>query len=96
MKKRVRECGFFRYARFPSGGAIRRSRFLAVGGDVDRLDLAQMGDAVPLRPGGEPGRGPGVGVAGVWVPDMGGEELDDAPAASRPGPIRSAGVGVEV
>ena len=28
--------------------------------------------------GGEPTRGPGVGVEGVRVPDMGGEELDDA------------------
>ena len=48
------------------------------GGDVDRLDLAQMGAAVPLRPGGEATRGLGGGVAGVRVPDMGGEELDDA------------------
>ena len=48
------------------------------GGDVDGFDRAQMGDAVALRPGGEAGRGPGVGAAGVRVPDMGGEELDDA------------------
>ena len=48
------------------------------GGDVDGFDRAQMGDAVGLRPGGEAGRGLGVGAAGVRVPDMGGEELDDA------------------
>ena len=47
-------------------------------GDVDGFDRAQMGDAVGLRPGGEAGRGPGVGLAGLRVPDMGGEELDDA------------------
>ena len=40
--------------------------------------VAQMGDAVPLRLGGEAGCSPGVGLAGVRVPDMGGEELDDA------------------
>ncbi len=31
-----------------------------------------------LAPGGEAGCSPGVGFAGVRVPDMGGEELDDA------------------
>ena len=53
-------------------------QFFDVGGDVDRLDLAQVGDATPLRAGGESGGGPGVGFAGVRVPDMGGEELHDA------------------
>ena len=53
-------------------------QFFDVGGDVDRLDLAQVGDATPLRPGGEAACSPGVGFAGVRVPDMGGEELDDA------------------
>ena len=31
-----------------------------------------------LSPGGEAGCSPGVGFAGVRVPDMGGEELHDA------------------
>ena len=53
-------------------------QFFDVGGDVDRLDLAQVGDATPLRLGGEAACSPGVGFAGVRVPDMGGEELDDA------------------
>ena len=44
-------------------------QFFDVGGDVDRLDLAQLGEA---------GCSPGVGFAGVRVTDMGGEELDDA------------------
>ena len=75
-----------------------------VGGDVDRLDLAQMDDAVPLRPGGEPTCGPGVGVEGVRVPDMGGEELSmtrrsasgsgASSAGSRPSSIRSTGSAV--
>ena len=61
------------------GGRRRPAlQFFDVSGDVDRLDAAQMSDAVPLRPGGEPGVGPGVGFAGVRVPDMGGEELHDA------------------
>ena len=52
--------------------------FFDVGGDVDRHDVAQMGDAVPLTPGGEAACGPDVGFPGVRVADMGGEELDDA------------------
>ena len=69
--------GFFHYSRF---WRFRHPalQFFDVSGDVDWLDLAQMGDAVPLRPGGEATRGLGGGVAGVRVPDMGGEELDDA------------------
>ena len=61
------------------------------GGDVDGFDLAQMGDAVGLRPGGEAGRGPGVGAAGVRVPDMGGEELDDAALGVGIGAERARG-----
>ena len=69
--------------------------FFDPGGDMDGFDRAQMGDAVGLRPGGEAGRGLGVGAAGVRVPDMGGEELDDAAlgAGIRPAPIRRYGGG---
>ena len=73
-------------------------------GDVDGFDRAQMGDAVGLRPGVEAGRGPGVGAAAVRVPDMGGEELDDAALGvgirsqqrrepARPDPLRRYGGG---
>ena len=55
------------------------------GGDVNRLDLAQMVDAMRVAPGGEAGRGLRVGLAGVRVPDMGGEELDDAAGGARIG-----------
>ena len=48
-----------------------------ISGEWDRTDVAKMGDAAELAPGGEPACGPGVGFAGVRVPDMGGEELDD-------------------
>ena len=42
------------------------------------IDVAQMGDAVPLCPGGEAGCSPGVAFPCARVSDMGGEELDDA------------------
>ena len=58
-----------------------------VGGDVHRLDVAQMGDAIRVAPGGEAGRGLRVGLAGVRVPDMGGEELEDAAGGTRVGRI---------
>ena len=49
-----------------------------MGGDVHRLDVAQMGDAMRAAPIGEAGRGLRVGLAGVRVSDMGGEELEGA------------------
>ena len=57
------------------------------GGDVNRLDVAQMGNAMHVAPGGEAGRGLRVGLAGVRVPDMGGEELDDASGVAGIGRI---------
>ena len=60
--------------------------FFDPGGDVDGLNVAEMVDAVRLRPGGEAGCGTSVGLAGVRVPDMGGEELDDAPGSCGIGP----------
>ena len=40
---------------------------------------------VDLAPGGEAARSLGVGLAGVRVPDMGDEELDDAPGGGGVG-----------
>ena len=40
-----------------------------------------------LAPGGEAGRGLRVGLAGVRVPDMGGEELEDAAGGAGIGRI---------
>lgn len=44
---------------------------------MHRLDGGQ-GEAVLLAPGEEGGRRTGVGGAGIWVPDLRGEELDVA------------------
>ena len=63
---------------FDGGRRHPALQFFDVSGDVDRFDLAQMGEAVPLRPGSEATRGSGVGFAGVRVPDMDGAELGDA------------------
>ena len=69
-------------------------------------DVAEMGDADGVRPSGEAADGGGVGLAGVRVPDVGGEELEDALGGGRvgekragswiPPPGRVSGVGVEV
>ena len=45
---------------------------------MDGLDVAQFAQVVLLAPSGELRRGPGVGLAGVGVTDIGGEELDKA------------------
>ena len=60
------------------GAATRSWRLFDVGGDVHRLDVAQMADAMRAAPVGEAGRGLRVGLARVRIPDMGGEELQDA------------------
>ena len=62
--------------------------------------VAQMGDAVPLCPGGEAGCSPGVAFPCARVSDMGGEEPDDAAGGlgigrqegrGRPSPLRCTG-----
>ena len=61
--------------------ARRRERgreLLDVGRDDHRLDLAE-GEASALAPLGEPAHGREVREAGVPVPDVGGEELPEAP-----------------
>ena len=42
---------------FDRGRGHSGSEFFDVGGDGDRFDVAQMGDAVPLTPGAEPACG---------------------------------------
>ena len=54
-------------------------------GDMEGFDVAEMGDADGLRPSGEAAGGGGVGLAGVRVPDVGGEELEDALGGGRVG-----------
>ena len=53
-------------------------QLLDIGGDMEWCDVAEMGDADGVRPSGEAADGGGVGLAGVRVPDVGGEELEDA------------------
>ena len=68
----------------------RRSRqaalqLLDIGGDMEWCDVAEMGDADGVRPSGEAADGGGVGLAGVRVPDVCGEELEDALGGGRVG-----------
>ena len=50
---------------------------------MEWFDVAEMGDADGVRPSGEAADGGGVGLAGVRVPDVGGEELEDALGGGR-------------
>ena len=56
----------------------RPGELLDVGRDHHRLDLVER-EAPALAPPGEPAHGREVGEAGVPVPDVGGEELPEAP-----------------
>ena len=57
---------------------------LDVGRDDHRLDLVE-GEASALAPFGEAAHGREVGEAGVGVPDVGGEELPEAPLGAHGG-----------
>ena len=50
---------------------------LDIGGDVDRLDVDELDDAVLLEPGEEMAGGPVIGHPGVLVADVGGEEFEE-------------------
>ena len=51
--------------------------------DVDRLHVAELIEAAVLAPGGEVVGGLGIGLPGIGVTDIGGEEFDDALCGSR-------------
>ena len=51
---------------------------LDIGGDVDRLDVGELVDAVLLQPGKKVAHGPVIGHAGVLVADRRGEEFEEA------------------
>jgi len=55
-----------------------RPKRLNIGGDVQRLDVGELADAVVLAPGEEPAGGMQVGRAGVLVADVGGKEFQEA------------------
>jgi len=65
-----------------------------VGGDVDRLDLAERGDPLPFAPAQKHAGGAGVGGAGVLVADMDGEEVAEAAGGPLRGPRHSVSKGV--
>ena len=53
---------------------------LDIGGDVERLDIGDLANPVPVAPGEEPHDGAIVRHAGVLVADGGGEEFEEAAA----------------
>ena len=68
----------------------RRRRELALqildeGGDVERLHVGEFVDALLRAPSGEAARGVHIGLAGMVVVDLGGEEFEDALCRLRRG-----------
>ena len=53
-------------------------KHLHIGGDVERLDIDEFADGMPFDPGEEVGDGPEIGQPGIFVPDGGGEEFQEA------------------
>ena len=51
---------------------------LDIGRDMQRLDIGELGDAVPFEPGKERARRPVIGHARVLVADRRGEEFEEA------------------
>ena len=51
---------------------------LDIGGDVQRLDIGDLADLVPVAPGEEPHGGVVIGLPRVLVADGGGEEFQEA------------------
>jgi hypothetical protein len=70
-------------------GAIARVRHLQrlqIGGDVKRLDIGELPDAMLLEPGEERARRPVIGQAGVIVLDRSGEEIEEPLCGTVAGP----------
>jgi hypothetical protein len=79
------------------GRRVGLAQVLDVGGDVDRLEAAELAEAADLAPAEKLGNSPGVGVPGIAVADVGGEELEKAAAGVIAGGgdlRRDQGVGV--
>jgi hypothetical protein len=64
------------------GRAAGRRQLLNVAGDVEAGDLAELADTALLAPGEEGRHVLQVGAPGVRIPDVGGEELQEAPAGA--------------
>jgi hypothetical protein len=73
-------------------------QLLDVAGDHDRPDLLQASNAAGLQPREKLRDGLGIGRAGVFIADVGSEEIDEAPggvlagAADRCGELLKAGL----
>jgi hypothetical protein len=63
---------------FHRGLRGRHLKRLYIGGDVNRLDIVELANAVLLDPGEEVAHGPVIGHPGVFVADLGGEKLNEA------------------
>ncbi len=64
--------------------AAARRELLDVSGEEERLELAER-ETAELTPGEEAAYGRAVGLPGMRVADLGGEELDEPPAGPLAG-----------
>jgi len=64
---------------------------LDISGDVDRLDVDELDNAVLFEPGEEIAGSPVIGQPGVLVADRAGEEFEEPARACSPAPAIAAG-----
>jgi len=72
---RLGRCALF-HGRTPGVGHLQR---LQIRGDMERLDIRELADAMLFEPGEERAYGPVIGHTRVVVLDRGGEEIEKAP-----------------
>ena len=68
-----------------AGRRVRRPELLDVGGHMHGLEEPELGQPPALAPAEEVRNGQSIGLPGVAVADVGGEELDEAPGRGLAG-----------
>jgi hypothetical protein len=68
------DCRQMQFDGWLGGGRLQH---LYIGGDMNRLDLGERADLVPLEPREKMARGPIIGHTGVLIADRRGEKFDE-------------------